>query len=72
MKKTITWPLIVAAVAAACLILPGCRGGKTEILIVTPKDASPLETLAAREIRRYVYLRTGSLSPIATSSSLKP
>jgi hypothetical protein len=32
--------------------------------IVSPKGASDLETLAAHEVRRYVYLRTGRLLPI--------
>jgi len=71
MKKAMGWSLLLVATAAACSILAGCRGAKQEILIVTPKDASPLETLAAREIRRYVYLRTGALSPIATLPRLK-
>lgn len=33
--------------------------------IVCPVNASMTEALAAKEIRRYVYLRTGSLLPIA-------
>src|ERR1017187_622905 len=32
--------------------------------IVSPRDASWMEQLAAREVRRYVYLRTGRLLPI--------
>ena len=35
--------------------------------IVTPTAASPLEILSAREIRRYLYLRTGKLIPIHSS-----
>jgi hypothetical protein len=31
--------------------------------IISPADATPLERLAAREVRRYVYLRTGDLLP---------
>jgi len=38
--------------------------------IVTAHDASALEALAAREVRRYVYLRTGRLLPIAPSKTL--
>lgn len=33
--------------------------------IVCPSDAPPKVTLAAKEIRRYVYLRTGKLWPVA-------
>lgn len=36
-----------------------------KVTIVTPTDASKLETLAAREVMRYVYLRTGALMSIA-------
>ena len=32
--------------------------------IVTRRDATGLETLAASEVRRYVYLRTGKLLPV--------
>jgi len=38
---------------------------ETQALIVCPKGASYLEELAAREIRRYVYVRTGELVPVA-------
>jgi len=34
--------------------------------IVCPPAASPVVKLAAKEIRRYVYLRTGKLLPLAT------
>jgi len=34
--------------------------------IVSPRDASWMEQLAAREVRRYVYLRTGRLLPMMT------
>ena len=32
--------------------------------VVAPRDASAQETLAAREVRRYLYLRTGRLARI--------
>ena len=35
-----------------------------EAVILSPRDASPLERLAAREVRRYIYLRTQRLLPI--------
>ncbi|MGD0094793.1 MAG: malectin domain-containing carbohydrate-binding protein, partial [Planctomycetota bacterium] len=37
--------------------------------IVHPKEPSPLELLAAREIHRYVYLRTGQLLPIVAADA---
>ena len=36
--------------------------------IICPPDAPPNVKLAAKEIRRYVYLRTGELLPIGTIS----
>ena len=38
--------------------------------IVYPEDASGVERLAAQEVRRYVYLRTGELLPLQPRSSL--
>jgi hypothetical protein len=35
-------------------------------IIVSPREASWMEKLAAREVRRYVYLRTGRLLPMMT------
>jgi hypothetical protein len=37
--------------------------------IVCADGASPAEKLAAKEIRRYVYLRTGTLLPLASSQT---
>jgi hypothetical protein len=42
------------------------------ITIVTAPRAAPPERLAAREIRRYLYLRTGALVPITTADSERP
>src|ERR1041385_3695714 len=35
-----------------------------ELVIVSPQKASPLERFSAREVRRYLYLRTERLLPI--------
>ena len=43
-----------------------------ELSIVTPKDASWLESLAAKEVRRYVYARTGRLVRIVQASADVP
>ena len=42
----------------------GASGANQRWAIVCAERPSALETLAAREIRRYVYLRTGELLPI--------
>jgi len=43
-----------------------------EICIVAPKSASQQEALAAREIRRFLYLRTGQLLSIYENASAAP
>ena len=51
---------LATATAAAATV----AGGN----IVCPADAPPNVKLAAKEIRRYVYLRTGKLLPIAADA----
>ncbi len=41
------------------------------VVIVTPVDASSMEKLAAKEIRRYLYLRTEQLVPIREMDQLQ-
>ncbi len=38
--------------------------------VVVPEDASRLEKLAAKEVRRYLYLRTGVLCPVQYETNL--
>ncbi len=45
------------------IFLTGCLP-KESVTILIQENASPLEQMAAKEIRRYVYLRTGKLLPI--------
>jgi hypothetical protein len=70
MRQTILRTLAAAAVAAtlACsgTPAPAAAGGPA---VVVPADASRLETLAAREIARYVYLRTGTLLPVVAGAA---
>jgi Malectin domain/Glycosyl hydrolase family 67 N-terminus len=42
------------------------------VAIIVPSDATNVERLAAQEVRRYVYLRTGSLLPLVQSSGKLP
>jgi hypothetical protein len=49
----------------ALLLLP--FAALAQIRIVSPAKPTALETLAAREVRRYFYLRTGQLLTIANS-----
>lgn len=43
---------------------PASADGPVPTAVVCPKDAGFLEKLAAKEVRRYVYLRTGTMLPI--------
>jgi hypothetical protein len=40
--------------------------------IVCDKDYTSLEKLAAKEVRRYIYLRTGTLLPVVSSDAQAP
>ena len=48
------------------LLLPSCPAFP-KATIVSPRQASPVETLAAHEVRRYFYLRTGELAEIVVA-----
>ena len=46
--------------------------GITDITIISPSGATTAERLAAKEIRRYLYLRTGKLLPIMQTNNRPP
>ena len=62
------WKLILTVCAAISLLVlaTGCGRlfGKRPVIILVPREASFHEKLAALEIRRYIYLRTGTLLKI--------
>ncbi len=69
----------VAAATFICLLCFFCGQQTTaaqttepKIVIVSPADASYQESLAAKEIRRYLYLRTGKLLDIVQSDGQLP
>ncbi len=47
-------------------------GAAESITIIEPQQAQMPERLAAREMRRYLYLRTGQLVPIVTGAAARP
>ncbi len=62
---------IAIAVAVWLSVLSfGTQAGAAgnDVVIVCPQKVSGLESFAAREVRRYVYLRTGELLPIVQSA----
>ena len=68
--------IIVAAAALVSAISAGSIAAATvsekDLVIVTPRGASAMETLAAREVRRYVSLRTGLLVPVVEVQDTLP
>ena len=70
-RTALTVLLSFAALALTCSAgeAAGTPAAPPVTVVVAP-DASPLEALAAREVRRYVYLRTGRPLPIARTKTL--
>ena len=65
MSRCLIW-----AVVAALTAVPGGAQGASDgkWVIVHSPEAVPAEILAAREVQRYVYLRTGVLVPITNDA----
>jgi hypothetical protein len=65
MRKTCLLPTIFLIAIASCQkAKPASAQQETPITLVYSSQASETERLAAKEIRRYLYLRTGKLLPI--------
>jgi hypothetical protein len=70
MKPTLLVPFIVLLVLGANY----CQGAQPatvsfrETVIQSPTEGALMEKLAAREVRRYLYLHTGRLLPVVTES----
>jgi hypothetical protein len=56
MRSVKSWRLGVCCIAG---LLVTSRGIAADAVIVVAADAAPLIRLAAREVNRYVYLRSG-------------
>ena len=57
-------PKVPIAVLAGMALLLSCGGLRRGPSIIISPQASALEELAAKEVQRYLYLRTGQLVPI--------
>src|SRR4030042_2996468 len=64
--------LFVSLFSIGCSVSRGTEAEVSAVTIVSPSDATTAETLAAQEVRRYVYLRTGKLLPIVHSDKKLP
>ncbi|HEY5915520.1 MAG TPA: malectin domain-containing carbohydrate-binding protein [Verrucomicrobiae bacterium] len=62
---------VALAVSCWCATGAEARESRTTV-ILQPRDASWAEALAAREIRRYIYVRSGELIPINAGSDRLP
>jgi hypothetical protein len=64
---------LVLGFLACCLWSAGTRAAESnEAVILLSREASAAERLAAREVRRYAYLRTGRLFPIVAETNPLP
>ncbi|MGE5449196.1 MAG: hypothetical protein ACM3PR_12575 [Bacteroidales bacterium] len=63
MKGNFRFYLLILALLS---LVVGCKPKPTQIIL--PKDPTAKESLAASEIRRYLYLRTGELAQITQST----
>ncbi len=57
------------ALLSLCILLLSCSAEKPASILI-PQGADALEHLAAKEVRRYLYARTGELLPIQETVSL--
>ena len=69
-RSNIRWTLsrrhLAALLVVLCPVTPavGEEDATMPAAVVCTKDSSSVEKLAAKDVRRYVYLRTGKLLPI--------
>ena len=56
--------LLRSALVLAVLATAAAADGLEPVVVLSPAGSSALEALAAREVRRYFYVRTGRLLPI--------
>lgn len=71
-KTGITMKRIFVTLAQVVLVLLVSCSGRNKITVILQGNASNSEQLAAKEIRRYIYMRTGDFPVITTDSSLLP
>ena len=67
--------LLHLSLAFSLLILISCDtlgAGVSDITIINPSGATTAERLAAKEVRRYLYLRTGKLFTIVQTNNIPP
>ena len=69
MKRSVVRVAFLLLAAAMFSLDAGATPGQGPEAIVRPADAPANVELAARELRRYIYLRTGKLLPVAATGN---
>ncbi|HVV73782.1 MAG TPA: hypothetical protein VHI52_20120, partial [Verrucomicrobiae bacterium] len=74
MKPSVTYTLlgVLTSVISFTSSCPARSLSTEDTVIVRPAKSTWAEDLAAREVRRYIYLRTGRLFPIRTELPAAP
>ena len=73
MKKDISsLNLSVIFILLICISLNTLHAAVTDLTIISSSEATPAERLAAKEIRRYIYLRTCKLCTILQTNNKPP
>ena len=66
-RRSIFFSLSITLCALSLIPISSASAAQAKpTIIVSPREASWAEQLAAHEVRRYVYLRTGLLLPMIT------
>jgi alpha-glucuronidase len=73
MKKDISFlnPSVIF-ILLICLSFNTLNAAVSDITIISPSGPAPTQNLAAKEIRRYLYLRTGTLFTILQTNNRPP
>ena len=73
MKKGISFlNLSIFLILSICISFNTLNAAVSDISIISPNEATPNEHLAAKEIHRYLYLRTGKLFTISKVNDRPP
>ncbi|MHC4748627.1 MAG: hypothetical protein ACYTFW_02015, partial [Planctomycetota bacterium] len=64
--------IFIPLLSISCSVVGEPENDVPTVTIVSPSEATTAELLAAKEVRRYLYLRTGKLLPIVQSHNKLP
>ncbi|MBN2270473.1 MAG: hypothetical protein JXN61_07660, partial [Sedimentisphaerales bacterium] len=70
--RTILVVILIVLISTCCPVSAGGAAETGAITVLCPSEATSAERLAAKEVRRYLYLRTGKLVPIVRKDTQPP